>query len=348
MESANTTASEFSVQPGEHRSLSLGLFKRRGPLASRTSVDIDPDAGGRAGEFPEQAVPSSKMDKRILRQMSLGRHEGDAGEVDGRQPRTVAVKTISRNTNGAVTVASEVLFAKARLNHFAIIRVLDLFETVPEVHVVMEECHGASLGQYVQSHGPFAELDARQIFSPLLKAVGYMHACGIVHWDISPSNVLLANASEPLEPKIIDFGTARPIDPANGRVPVECGIFQEKGKVASLACASPELLTSKAHRYATKADMWQLGCVLYFMIIGKLPFTKRNVQDLSVSSTILSFCKKRSAERREFLFSPAAIGTKEVGEEVQEVIVKLLCPNPRMRPNALQCLRDFSFLAQGS
>lgn len=347
-ESANTTLSEFSVQPGEHRSISLGLFKRRSQQPTRISVDIDPDASGRVGEFPEQAVPSSKLDKRILRQMSLGRHEADPAEGDGRQVRTVAVKTISRNTNGAVTVASEVLFAKARLNHFGIVRVLDLFETVPEVHVVMEECYGGPLGQYVQNHGPFAELDARQVFSPLLKAVGYMHACGIVHWDISPSNILLASASEPLEPKIIDFGTARPIDPTNGRVPADCGIFQEKGKVASLACASPELLTSKAHRYATKADMWQLGCVLYFMIFGKLPFTKRNVQDLSVSSTILSFCKKRSAERREFLFSPVTIGTKHISEDVKEVIAKLLCPNPRMRPNALQCLRDFSFLAQGS
>lgn len=316
-------------------------------MPSRTSIDIDPEASGVVGDFVEQAVPSSKMDKRMLRQVSL-RRAGHDPDGDTPQPTSVAVKTISRNTNGAVTVASEVLFAKARLNHFAVVKVLDLFETVTEVHVVMEECLGGSIAQYVQTHGGFPEPHAKQIFSPLLKAVGYMHACGIVHWDISPSNVLFLGGEAPLEPKIIDFGTARPIDPANGRVPAECGIFQEKGKVASLACASPELLTSKAHRYATKADMWQLGCVLYFLVIGKLPFTKRNVQDLSVSSTILAFCKKRSAERREFLFCTAVIGTREVSEDAKELILKLLCPNPRMRPNALHCLREFAFLAQGS
>ncbi|CDF39368.1 Tyrosine-protein kinase [Chondrus crispus] len=350
IESASTVASEFSLHVNEHPSLSLGLFKRRNHHSrsrSRNSIDIDPEDNNTAHDFPEQAVPSSKMDKHVLRQASLTRSAHQLHQPDP-DPATVAVKSISRNTNGSVTVASEVLFAKARLNHFAIINVIDLFETVTEVHVVMEECLGGSLAQHVHTHGQFSEHQARRIFSALLKAVGYMHACGIVHWDISPSNVLFLGSETPLEPKIIDFGTARPIDPANGRVPIECGIFQEKGKVASLACASPELLTSKAHRYATKADMWQLGCVLYFLIVGKLPFTKRNVQDLSVSSTILSFCKKRSAERKEFLFGSTVIGTKEVGEDAKDLILKLLCPNPRMRPNALHCLKDHAFLAQGS
>lgn len=346
---SGTTVSEYSAQPAEHRSLSRAIFKRRIPSINRNSIDIDPDSLNHTDDFPEHAVPSSKNDKRILRQMSLKANPTNDPQLNSpMEPISMAVKTVSRNSNGPATVASEVLFARSRLNHFAIVKVHDFFEAVNEVHTVMEECFGGSLTEYVQNNGPFPEPEAKKMFSPVLKAVGYMHACGLVHWDICPNNILFASTTHPLEPKIIDFGTARPIDPGNGRVPLECGIFQEKGKVASLACASPELLTSKAHRYAAKADMWQLGCVLYFLIIGKLPFSKRNVQDLSVSSTILTYCKKRSAERREFLFAQAAIGTREISEFAKELILKLLCPNPRMRPNALQCLRDFNYFKRSS
>lgn len=345
---SSTTASEYSVQPNNHRSVSMGLFKRRIVSAhNRNSVELDPDAAAQGADIPDAAVPSSKTDKRFLRQSSQrygNDHSTDLPAVPY-QPVSVAVKTISRTGSGPVTVASEILFAKTRLNHFAIVKVMDMFETVNEVHVVMEECMGGSLTQYVHTNGPFSEQQAKAVFSPILKAIGFMHASGIVHWDVCPNNVLFADSSLPLEPKLIDFGTSRPIDPANGRVPPEFTIFSEKGKVASLACASPELLTSKAHRYAAKADMWQLGCVLYFLLVGKLPFYRRNVQDLSVSSTILSFCKKRSYDRRDFLFGTEAVGTAQFSEAAQELVLKLLCPNPRMRPNALQCLREFAFLS---
>lgn len=339
-----TTASEYSLQTSEQRTAPRNIFKRRGN-GNRNSVDLDPDHAAYSDQLSDPAVPSSRMDKRILRQMSLkglnqpplALHDGLAGETT-----SVAVKTVSRSSSGSVTVASEVLVAKARLNHFGIVRVLDLFEAVNEVHIVMEECKGASLRQYLAANVELHERDVRAVFSPIVKAIGYMHACGIVHWDVNPDNIMFGNAHA-LEPKIIDFGTARPIDASNGRVPQNCGVFAERGRVASLACASPEQLTSKAHRYASKTDMWQLGCVLYFLLLGKLPFHKRNAQDISVSSSILAFCKKRSPSRREFLFNEDTMGKTVVSEAAVELVLKLLCPNPRMRPNALQCLKEFSF-----
>lgn len=354
-----TTTSETSTyQYHHHNQLSAfapaqALFRRNKPQSSRrNSTDIDPDMPvSRRADCP---VPTSRSDKHLLRQFSTPApldddddDDNDDGAVDlTTRPRSVAVKTISRNANGPVTVASEVLIARARLNHHAVARVIDLFETVHEVHVVMEECHGPCLSEHVLKHGAVKEHMARHIFLPILKGVGYMHACGIVHWDISPSNIMFAEADSLAEPKIIDFGTARPVNPGTGRVPEECGIFHEKGKVASLACASPELLTSKAHRYATKADMWQLGCVLYFLLMARLPFCKRNAQDLSVSATILAFCKKRSAQRENFLFGEGVVGGERVGKEAKQLLMKLLCPNARMRPNAVQCLRDFGFLKE--
>lgn len=351
-----TTASEMSVhqyhlhaQPSAFAP-AQALFRRSKPHTSRrNSTDTDPDMSvSRRADCP---VSASRSDKHLLRQFSArgAPPDDDDGAVDlTAHPPSVAVKTISRNANGPVTVASEVLIARARLKHHAIVRVIDMFETVHEVHVVMEECHGPSLGEHVHKHGAMKEDIARQVFLPILKGVGYMHACGIVHWDISPSNIMFAEIDSLAEPKLIDFGTARPVDPGNGRVPEECGIFHEKGKVASLACASPELLTSKAHRYATKADMWQLGCVLYFLLMGRLPFCKRNAQDLSVSATILAFCKKRSAQREEFLFGDSVSGGEWVSKDAKQLLLKLLCPNPRMRPNAVQCLKNFGFLEDES
>lgn len=338
------------------------LFKRRvvsTPAIDRNSVDIDPDARS-PNPPPDAPVPSSHLDKRYLRQPTplaqiltpvpthaLHHPLATHAQQPGGHRTPVAVKTISRTGHGTVTVASELLFAKSRLNHFAIIKVLDLFQSVADIHVVMEYCMGGSLSHYVQEHGPLNETDAKLIFAPVLKAVGYLHASGLAHWDVNPANIMFFTPAPPFEPKLIDFGTARPIDPSNGRVPHQFPVFSEKGKVASLSCASPELLTSKAHRYAAKADMWQLGCVLYFVLVGKLPFSKRSHQDVAVSSTIMSFCKKRTPERRQFLFDQDVIGNVQVSNEAKELILKLLCPNPRMRPNALQCLKEFSFLASG-
>ncbi|CAN8076957.1 unnamed protein product [Agarophyton chilense] len=352
---SSASVSDYSLQTTHTRSLSIPRFRnksltptplRRPALGLSAPADSLPYHPVTQPD-PAMTVPASNSDKRLLRNVShktnpsSSRHEV---QLPSSHPLSVAVKTVSRTGDGTVSVASEILFAKARLDHFAIINVLDIFETVNEVHVVMEECMGGSLTQYVHTNGPLSHHLARSLFSPLLKAVGYMHASGIVHWDICPNNVLFLHPDLPLEPKLIDFSTSRPINPATGRVPSEHSIFFEKGKVSSLACASPELLTSKAHRYAAKADMWQLGCVLYFLLVGKLPFSNRYPQDASVANTILTFCKLRSAERQDFLFSPSYVGNVHLKPQAKEIIMKLLCPNPRMRPNALQCLREFSFL----
>lgn len=369
---SSTTASEYSTHQADimTNQSSRGIFKRRvlsgttlptvGSYNTRNSVELDPDAGGGShGESVDAmdnvAVAFSKTDKRVFRQMSdRNSLEEQSTLVESpNQAVSVAVKTISRTGNGVVTVASEILYAKCRVNHFALIKVLDMFETVNEVHIVMEECMGGSLTQFVQTNGPFSEEEGKGVFGAILKGVGYLHACGIVHWDICPNNILFLNSARPFEPKLMDFGTARPIDPENGRVPGEFSVFSEQGKVASLACASPELLTSKAHRYAAKADMWQLGCVLYFLLTGKLPFQKgmrMRMEDMSVSSRILAFCKKRSVDRREVLFGTGdghegGMERMGISDGAKELIMKLLCPNPRMRPNALQCLKEFGFLS---
>lgn len=340
------------------------LFKRRilSMAAGRLSVDIDPDSKPNPNASADHCVPSTKHDKRIFRQKSLSRTEVPPDASVGAsvvslnstslnpanrdQLQSVAVKTISRTGNGSVTVASELLFALSKPNHFAIIKVLHVFQAVADVHVVMERCSGGSVSEYVQNHGVFSEQQARSVFTPIVKAVGYLHATGIVHWDVNPNNILFLSETPPFEPKLIDFGTARPIDPSNGRVLPEHPVFAEKGKVASLSCASPELLTSKAHRYAAKADMWQLGCVLYFLLFGELPFSRKAVQNEgTLSSRILTFCKQRSPQRREFLFGrEMASRAEQISEDAKFLIVKLLCPNPRMRPNSLECLREFKYL----
>ncbi|PXF40587.1 Sperm motility kinase 2B [Gracilariopsis chorda] len=352
---SSTSMSEYSVHTNNTRSLSIPRFLQKSASANsyrRSTPVILPQTHSPSQHFtsspdPALQVPATNSDKRLLRNTShksMVQHH-NRPPTPPSQPLSVAVKTVSRTGDGTVSVASDILFAKARLQHFAIINVLDIFETVNEVHIVMEECMGGSLTQYVSTNGPLSHSLARSLFSPLLKAVGFLHASGVVHWDICPNNVLFLHHDLPLELKLIDFSTCRPINPANGRVPPEHTIFFEKGKVSSLSCASPELLTSKAHRYAAKADMWQLGCVLYFLLVGKLPFSHRYPQDASAANTILTFCKLRSAERHEFLFSPSYIGNIQLKTSSKELIMKLLCPNPRMRPNALQCIREYSFLS---
>ena len=148
------------------------------------------------------------------------------------------------------------------LNHTNIIRLYQSIETNEYYFYVLELVKGSDLYRYVSKKKFLDEYEASWIMKNLLEALEYLHSTGIVHRDLKPENIMLEfNAKgEITKVKIIDFGLA---------------CYQEDVKAMKARCGTlnytaPEILMGKDYDYAV--DIFSLGCIMYFMIRGSLPF----------------------------------------------------------------------------
>lgn len=97
-------------------------------------------------------------------------------------------------------------------------------------------------------------------------AVGYCHGHGIIHRDLKPDNIMIDKNKNV---KVIDFGLSIQFQPGQ-LLSQHCGAY---------SFGAPELFLG--HLYdGPKNDMWTIGVVLYYMVVGELPFDSVNRQEL--------------------------------------------------------------------
>ncbi|MFJ9584065.1 protein kinase domain-containing protein [Streptomyces acidicola] len=203
----------------------------------------------------------------------LGR--GGMGEVweaqDASLRRPVAVKVISVLAGGGSRAdeARARFLREARitaaLQHPHIVTVHDLGEattgqgTTP--FLVMELLRGEGLDAVVR-RGPVGEEEVARWGAQVCDALSEAHAAGILHRDIKPAN-LFVTASGNL--KVLDFGIARAADPsATGDRLTHTGFM-----VGTAAYMAPEQARGRPEQ---RSDLYSLGCVLFELLTGRLPF----------------------------------------------------------------------------
>lgn len=122
---------------------------------------------------------------------------------------------------------------------------------------------GPSLDRALASHGPLPETSVRAIGAGLARALVAVHALGLVHRDVKPSNVMLTLDG----PRLIDFGIARATDGT-------ASLTSTGVSIGSPGYMSPEQILGKGITGA--ADVFSLGAVLAFAATGRPPFTGDN------------------------------------------------------------------------
>ncbi|MEV6550893.1 serine/threonine-protein kinase [Streptomyces sp. NPDC051597] len=118
---------------------------------------------------------------------------------------------------------------------------------------------GPSLAQAVAAHGPLPERSVRALGAGLAEALAAVHALGLVHRDVKPSNVLLTLDG----PRLIDFGIARAVDGT-------ASLTATGVSIGSPGYMSPEQILGKGVTGA--ADVFSLGAVLAYAATGAPPF----------------------------------------------------------------------------
>ncbi|KAJ3163470.1 hypothetical protein HDU86_000049 [Geranomyces michiganensis] len=118
------------------------------------------------------------------------------------------------------------------------------------------------LFECIEQHDRLTEPQARCVFGQIVSAVAHLHSLGVVHRDIKDENILV---DEDFHVKLVDFGSAAFIpQPPAGK------LFDRF--LGTIQYASPEILRGEKYR-GPEAEVWALGCCLYIMLNGGVPFT---------------------------------------------------------------------------
>ncbi len=181
--------------------------------------------------------------------------------------RTVAVKVLSTLQAGdAETLRRFHTEARsaARLDHPGIARVFQVGEQRGIRYIVFEYIDGINLREVVTQRGPLPVDEAIDITMQVADALVHAWQRQVVHRDIKPSNILLTQAGHA---KLVDMGLAR-LDQAEQSdidataTGMTLGTFDY---IAPEQARDPRLAD-------TRADIYSLGCTLYFMLTGQPPF----------------------------------------------------------------------------
>ena len=151
--------------------------------------------------------------------------------------------------------------ALARIRHPAIVPVHDVFFTDDDPWIVMEYIKGQSLKVLIDRHPLHDETIAR-IGLHVLRGLAAVHQADIVHRDIKPDNILVADDGSIF---LVDFGIAR--------IAGDKSLTSLNSVVGTPEYVAPERL-QPGRRVGPPADLWSLGVTFYCAIEGTSPFRR--------------------------------------------------------------------------
>ncbi len=181
---------------------------------------------------------------------------------DAKAKRPIAIKTIPRNLieediKGNVVARNLQMEARvtSRLKHPGIVQTYEYGEDDAFIFFAMEYVEGRSLAEYFTRDRRFDQVDAVNIIAQLLAALEYAHNDAIWHYDLKPSNVLIANDGRVL---LADFG----VDARDGE--------SAKRVVGAPGYIAPERYLGQPADH--RADIFSAGTIFYQLLAGYAPF----------------------------------------------------------------------------
>ncbi len=264
---------------------------------------------------------------KVLRKLG----EGGMGEVylaeDTKLNRQVALKTLRDdyfdNIDRRDRFEREAKTA-AQIQHPNIMAIYDIGTTPhsdgqADIHyIVMEYVRGEHLTDYLPRH---ADDTARllRISEKIAGGLAAAHKLNIVHRDIKPENIII---DEDDEPKILDFGLAKPLTPLEGAPDqatravsgetMKANLTKVGTVIGTVAYMSPE--QARGETVDSRSDIFSFGVLLYRTFTGQMPFTGQS--QVSILAKILETAHP----------APKSIKT-DIDPEIERIIDKCLQKN---------------------
>lgn len=156
--------------------------------------------------------------------------------------------------------------AAAALNHPNVVRIYDICNEADTHYMVMEYVKGRDLYETVKAQGPLGFADAADYVAQAAEGLSHAHEKGLVHRDIKPANLLLTDEGVV---KILDLGLALLQEEETESLTV---LYNEK-VMGTADYLSPEQAIN-SHEVDHRADIYSLGCTLYYLLTSKPPFAE--------------------------------------------------------------------------
>ncbi|GLW12100.1 serine/threonine protein kinase [Microtetraspora sp. NBRC 13810] len=182
--------------------------------------------------------------------------------LDIRLDRTVALKIMHQSlAEDPAFVRRFIGEAKsvASLSHPNVVQVFDQGTDGDIVYLSMEYVPGRTLRDVLRERGRLAPREALETLIPVLAALGAAHQTGMVHRDVKPENVLIADDGRI---KVVDFGLARAVEASNQ---TRTGVM-----IGTIGYMSPEQVT--AGSADARSDVYAAGVMLFELVTGRQPY----------------------------------------------------------------------------
>jgi tetratricopeptide (TPR) repeat protein len=192
--------------------------------------------------------------------------------------RHVAIKFLKRGPESGPQERNRWLReaqALSRIRDRGIVQIFEIGEAAGWLYLVLELIRGGSLKQRLNE--PLPPKTAARFAETMARGVAAIHAAGILHLDLKPSNILLDGAAgddwDDVTPMIADFGIARLQDE------VTSGHHGTHGVWGTPSYMAPEQTAADRGTIGPSADVYALGATLYHLLTGRPPFLAASMRE---------------------------------------------------------------------
>ena len=203
----------------------------------------------------------------------------------------------------------------------SIVSVYDFFYENQTAYIVMNYIEGISLKEYIKQNGPMTQGKMLQLMEPVLMDMQKVHESGLIHRDISPSNILMDADGKLI---LIDFGAARI---TNVDLTRSLTLVFKRGY-------SPEEQYRSDGKQGFYTDIYSLSAVMYYMLTGKTPLeaVSRMIDDTMAS---LSEMKEISLDKHiaSAIMKGLSIKAENRWQSCEELFEAIYQNNYRESPN---------------
>jgi serine/threonine protein kinase len=320
------------------------LTKFLGALAARNGRKLPeaPDklaaemvAANLLTEWQSEKLLAGKHKGFMLGKYKLLRHLGKGGMSQVYlaehmlMKRKVAIKVLPSNRVTDSTYLERFRIearAAAKLDDPNIVRAYDIDNDGNTHYIVMEYVEGQDLHQLVRDKGPLPYEKAADYIAQVARGLAHAHEMGLVHRDIKPANCLL-DKNEIV--KLLDMGLARLIDDE-----ASLTLDNNENVLGTADYLAPEQALN-SHKADARADIYSLGCTLYFLLTGHPPFPDGTISERLIKhqveqapsilkdrpdapSMLVNICNRMMAKKPEDRYQTAADVAERLGDWLRD------------------------------